>query len=354
MSAQTHRAEGRAGVRLWPWPTSTAVLATIASLVALFVIFAVIRATTDWPASEHEGWVVLGIALLSVVPIVLLILDVTARNSGQVSVLGVSLSFASASQEAATTVRTETLDANLGNDSADVIERSSLPVVVKALRSARDLDVTVVDLRAGATWWESRLFILVAGAAQRGRPSAIAFVGDGNGERRQFVGWAPPTALLRLHVASDEALATALRVARAENQQWAMGAPVPGITTAVDLPTGTRLFLPSEPDEVVDPEFAMELFLNRAIMTHANEALKRPVTVPRLLELYTPALITDHIAVGASDQEWIELLRAKHRQFFAVTSSGESLKTLVPREALVTALVTRLAESAADGGATRR
>lgn len=354
-------------VRFWPWGPRAAALTVPAALIVLLILLWALRAATGWPDDDDLGWVLLAILLLSLVPLILLLLEATVRNRGEVRVFGISFSFAAASQEAAAGVRSATLDENLGTDTVEAVGRTSLPVVMRALRRAHDSDVIVVDLRAGQTWWESRLFILVAGATRRGKPEALAFVGDSNGGPGAFLGWAAPSRLLELHLSAEPALAAAYALALAKTRRWEIGTPIVPATAGegpvswsrVEMPWKDSKARPPRPetmdlpfnfDQPSDPQFAFELFVNEAIETSDPGSYRRPVTIQRLRALYEPALVTDHIERGSADEEWMELFRRAHRRFFAITSQGR-LRALVPRDALLTALVLRLADTPPATGA---
>ncbi|MGC5225392.1 hypothetical protein ACPW96_22745 [Micromonospora sp. DT81.3] len=246
----------------------------------------------------------------------------------------------------------ETVDTNLTGDQSEPLVRTGLPAITAALRRSSESDVLVVDLRDGSTWWEGRLFILIAGAAYRSRPRAIAFVADLNGKRQQFIGWGSPSRLVDLHARKVPAFARALATASARIRQWEAGDPVFDLGEndaptwrSVQVPGAPPMGLPSHPDDLTDPRYAFELFL-AANIDPAREPLVRLVTRARLLELYEPSLITDHVPIGASDRDWATALRGK-REFFAVTSDGR-LESLVPRDALVSSLVSRLVEASED------
>src|SRR5262249_28819782 len=120
--------------------------------------------------------------------------------------------------------------------------------------------------------------------------------------------------------------------------------PAPARPPAVPNIAPQKLELPRFGQEVPDPAFAEELFLQKNL--DSSEELRRNVTIQRLLDLYEPDLVTDRVDVDANDEAWIALLRNGQRRFYALTS-GDVLKTLVPRDSLVAALVARLA--AQDG-----
>jgi hypothetical protein len=72
------------------------------SLLFLIALYGLARATLGWPSERYEGWLLLCILLLSLLPVFLLVLEMLASLGGSVEVPGgVRLSFASASLQAA-------------------------------------------------------------------------------------------------------------------------------------------------------------------------------------------------------------------------------------------------------------
>ncbi|MGW4873925.1 hypothetical protein [Streptomyces chartreusis] len=344
-----------ARLRLWPWSAKAAIFLAPVILVALVVTIAISSILAGWPQHRYDGPILLGIVLLSLLPVILLFVQTLAASnvSASIQLPGVSLSFAGASESAAVSVRTATLAENLDTPEDVPFAQTSLRSVLRALRRAHDSDVTVVDLRQGHTWWETRLFILVAGAARRDRPQVIAFVGDRNGRPGAFLGWASPSRLLDMHLSAVPALAEAYERARVEAMKWELGLPGPRLAPTgipyVTLPwDNTQFYLPSVVDERPDPAFAFELFLQQSLDQPSPEP-RQHVTVQRLMLLYEPVLVTDSIDAQADDSAWAQMLAASPRRFFAVTTAGQ-FKSLVPRDALIAALVARLVAARNEQG----
>lgn len=349
------RHEGEAAVRspesLWPWTAKAAVLSVPITLAAMLIAYGVLHATSDWPRPEFEGWILVAIAVGSAIPLLLLIIQALASIGGTIEGPGgVKLSFAAASSRAAAAVSTWTLAENLDMPAGEAQQLTGLPNILSALRQARRTDVTIVDLREGSTWWESRLFILVAAAARRRRPSAIAFVATINQRPRTFIGWGDPQALLEQHETLEPGYLTAHRFAAAATARWELGTPIPGTDQSVKLPwtvdgggEKARETLPQPTTGPADCAFAFELYLQQAceINVPVDEA-RRHVGRARLEELFDPVLVRDEVADDASDAEWIRFLTSHPHRFFALTSGGV-FKNLVPRDTLTAALLGRLA-----------
>jgi hypothetical protein len=364
MSVQTSRPSATQRAALWPWAAAWALAAVPTALVVLVVAEALLNRWTGVPGDSHQGWVLVGIVLLSVLPVLLLLLDNIASSGGSFQAPGgVKISFEAASARVAATVTSTTLSENLGTLGTEAANQSGMRSILRALRASERTEVTVVDLRDGHTWWESRFFILVASAARRRSNQALAVIATDNEQPRRFVGWADPMRLLELHLAAHPVLNLAFQRAEALHLQWQASLPNgPDVPAGVPTPLpgsrtppwgATQLWLPQPVDEPSDPEFGFELFLQQELenLAVAHPALRNTVTVNRVLELYRAALVTDSVDVGATIDEWVQLLNGPSRRFFALTSSS-AFRALVPRDALLAALVGTLvrAQTASNEG----
>ncbi len=71
----------RSADRLWPLKARTALLSVPVILLVLPGIVAVLRGTLGWPSNESEGVVLLGIIVLSLLPILLALIDLAIVGS---------------------------------------------------------------------------------------------------------------------------------------------------------------------------------------------------------------------------------------------------------------------------------
>jgi hypothetical protein len=350
---------------LWPWAAAWAVAAVPVALVVLLVGEALLSDWTGVPGDSHQGWVLLGIVLLSLLPVLLLLLDNLASSGGSFQAPGgVKISFEAASARVASTVTTTTLSENLGTVGTEAANQSGMRSILRALRASERTEVTVVDLREGHTWWESRFFILVASAARRRSNQALAVIATDSEQAHKFIGWADPVRLLELHLAAHPVLNLAFERAEASYLQWQVSLPnAPDVPPGVPAPVPTTrttpwgpavLTLPLLVDEESDPAFGFELFLQRELdnLAVSHPEIRNTVTVSRVLELYRAALVTDSVDVGASLEEWVQLLNSPSRRFFALTAAGE-FRALVPRDALLAALVGTLVRAQNPGDDSR-
>lgn len=352
-------------IDLWAWSGRSAIISVPVILATLLIIYGVLRGVAKWPDDRYQGWVLLGVVLLSLLPVALLMFGTLASRGGSLKLPGgVGLSFEGASNAAASTVRSTTLSENLDTPSSPALQSTKMRSVLRALRDASRSEVTVVNLRGGEVWWESRLFILIAGAARRSRPKAIAFIGERAGRSGVFLGWAPPSLLFAAHTAAVPKFRHAERIASAKALRWELGEPPPSDasqTVTLPWPATTvpadvskspvtlrqaTMGLPVTNDEPEsDPRYAYELFLQEILdsdhPSNDRELFQRHVSITRLRELYEAVLVEDQIDDQAKEDAWVKLLSSSPRPFFALTSN-DIFKALVPRDTLVTALITAI------------
>jgi hypothetical protein len=238
---------------LWPFGTRAAILSVPALLVALLTLIAVLRHVASWPLAQWEGWVLLAVVFLSVLPVLLIVLERLAATGGSIRIPGgLEVAFA-AVKSAAVTGATLTISGNLGAPPGVAVADSARTSIFEALREAVNSPIAVVDLIDGHAWWETRLLVLLSGASRLGRPRAIVFLATQATESRRFLGWAPPPDLLRAQIAAaprDE-MAAYYR-ARALAGQWALGhlnrrgsagpTPMGAATFNADSPSGSASF----------------------------------------------------------------------------------------------------------------
>jgi hypothetical protein len=316
-------------VRLWPYPEWAAFL--ISGLLLAGLLF--LHMHFKWPTPEEQGWILFAIVILGLLPVILLTVTFLASSGATLKGGGLELSFAHAVSQAASTVPTTKLSENLEPPETT----GQLSNVGSALRKSHDSDVTIVDLRAGQTWWESRLIILIAGAARRGHPAVIAFIGDRYGTSGSFLGWAEPDRLLQAQLDADPELKSFWRKASAKANQWDCGEPINNSIVRVQY---KRLALPAIKDHKPDPDFAFELFLQKELEGQPVNR-KTFVSSHRLLALYGTCLVTDSLDDTANDRQWARALTQRSHRYFALTSSAGTFDRLIPREMALSSLTAR-------------
>ena len=88
--------EAGSGFRLWPYRSRTALLASLILLLLLILALVGLRAADALAGDRISAWLLLGVVLVSLVPVFLILLDRVAESAGTVrGPGGVKVSFAS-------------------------------------------------------------------------------------------------------------------------------------------------------------------------------------------------------------------------------------------------------------------
>lgn len=72
--------------KLWPFKPRTSIAAAVLILFGLLLTLVILRVRLDWPSPESETAVLLGIVLLSLLPILLVLVDTMIERGGVVEI----------------------------------------------------------------------------------------------------------------------------------------------------------------------------------------------------------------------------------------------------------------------------
>ncbi len=171
--------------RLWPLQPRTSLAATLGCLLVLVTLAILLKTQFRWPGNEAESPLLIGVVLISIIPIALAIADIIIERGGIIQYGDMRLDFSTATRVAPVGVK---IPANIGARAVALTD-SDTAEILDALRQTVESEVAVIDLERGSAWWETRLLVLVAGAARLGTPKAIVFTATDHGRPRQFIGW---------------------------------------------------------------------------------------------------------------------------------------------------------------------
>jgi hypothetical protein len=212
--------------RFWPFRPQTSITATLVILIGLLLVSVILRALTNWPGENSETTVLIGILLLSLLPVLLSLVDVIIERGGVIEYRGVKIDFSKVQAGAVTGL---TVPANIGVPGQAVTD-SSTTQILDALRQATACELIVIDLEDGQAWWETRLLVLLAGAVRLRTPERVVFVGKDGGVDRSFQGWGVASKLLLSLLQAHPQYPPSYHRAMAAARQWEMVEPTgPGI-----------------------------------------------------------------------------------------------------------------------------
>jgi hypothetical protein len=309
-------------------------LVAILVLILLLAAWGLLRDVLHFDKVE-AGWVLLGIASLSVLPIVLLLLEGISAAGGTVKVGQVKVALTAAAGAQTLVLAPPNVTPS------PVIGDSGSGQIIDGLRRARTSKIVVVSLEDGHAWWESRLLILCAGAVRLGQPQVIVFTAMRQGKVDQFVGWGHPNDIQdRLLDANPDFLAardTAMGLAAAARQMHALGKEI------------SRYPKLAGKQSIVYPPSAsvrLNLFLEEQLLADAlapgeNET-HREIGLSRLKELLDPVLRNGYVDRTDPDAEWFRKALRSDEEYLAITDSGTYVG-LMTRAEVVTEVLLALA-----------
>jgi hypothetical protein len=309
MLEKTH-AGSTSAERFWPYGTRAAVLLVPLLLVLLLVAWGFARRPLHLETVK-PGAVLLGLVILSLLPLVLVLLEGLVSSGGSIEVgqVKVALTAAATAQPLVVATRNVTQGAHVGDSGSQQI--------IDGLQRAQLAKILVVGLEDGHAWWESRLLILCSGAVRLGRPEVIVFTASRRGKPDQFLGWGHPAQIqARLlqanpdyRVAYDKAIGLAIAV----RQQHGLGsAPNPTLVSK------QFIAYPNGPD-VLNP------YLEEQLVADALSSLETPpreIGIGRLEDLLNPVIHEGSVDRTDLDAEWFKKALRSDEEYVAVTDSG--------------------------------
>ncbi|MGW6058043.1 hypothetical protein [Streptomyces sp. NPDC055189] len=296
---------------------------------------------TKGPLSSNDlhPWWLVGSAVLGLLPVLLLVLS----SVQSVEAAGVRVAFdavQTAVRVAEKTTRT-TITENLGAPAGVNVMDSAGDTIITALKSATIGDVVIVDLGEGRDWWETRLLLLTSGAVRLGHPRAIVFTAVSATHPYRYLGWAPPSQLLRSHLTASVDLRQAYQ--RAHRQQLLASLALPDHEGGPErFPWQTPPDGPFPTPAGLEGDFAPERALMHQLGPLESPDTQRHVTVSRLNELFAAILHQESVDQDDPQRRWIDLILKSTADYFAVTTGHRRFVSLVPRRSAVNAVLLSL------------
>jgi hypothetical protein len=307
------------GFRFWPFGAKVAVLLTPALLVLLLVAWGIGRDRLHFD-SAPAGWVLLGIAVLSMIPLLLVVLEGIAASGGSIEVGTVKVALTSA----AVSLRTPIVPSNVTQQRGQPLTDSGSAQILDVLKDSATSDIVIVDLEDGHAWWETRLLILSAGATRLGRPRVVVFTAIQEGDHDRFVAWGRPRDLRDRLLGSDgtyrRAVDEANRLAIAARLGHAPAdAPNSSPPVAVNMPASKTQIVWGQ-DGSLNP-FLDEQLLADALGRREQEGA-RDINVDRLWSLFRPVLRASHVDTTERDEDWFRSALLHDDDYVAMTDAG--------------------------------
>ena len=338
--------------KLWPYKSSTAFAVSIMVLIASLFALAFAKANYSWPGKSIENTVLLGIFILSLLPIILRLVDVVAERGAVVQYKDLKIDF---SQVQKTAISGMTIPANIGVTGQPLVDSGSSAIlgIIGGMKS----DMAIIDLEEGEAWWETRLLVLLSGAVRHHQPKILVFVGKDGGVEKCFQGWGYarelPPILLKSHPKYQKIYYAVLAVAR----QWELVQPQgPNIQPSEPVwmgppPGQAPNLVGSHPWMAFDfntglpnKYFAEQLLASELGSQIEQVESPKTISIVRLEELFRPVLHKAMIdETWASERQLSEFFK-NDLEYMAVTRNGQ-FSSLIPRSAVLNMMVGKLVQN---------
>jgi hypothetical protein len=337
-------------LKFWPYKPRLTLAATAAALVGLLLATGALRALAKWPSEKSETVILIGVLLLSLLPIALALLDVIVDRGGRIKYGNVEIDFSRSKEKGTAGI---TVPSNIGVPGLPVTD-SATTQILDTLRQATTNDIVVVDLEDGQAWWETRLLVLLAGAVRLGKPDKLVFLGKDSSVSGQFRGWSYAVDLLPRLVAAHPQYARSLDSAWAAGRQWELVEPLD-----TPNPTDTTAPVPITP-KLISGRLALahswmafdaatglpnKLFAEQVLQSDLGQKLEMApctISVWRLEELFHPVLNRDSIDLSWPPERQLNAFLDSSAAFIAATQQG-TYSALIARAVLANEVLRSLA-----------
>jgi hypothetical protein len=328
--------------RLWPFSPRASLITAVVFLAGFLLLVGLLRTLAAWPSAQSESVVLIGILVLSSLPIGLALLDKIIDRGAVIEYAGLKLAFSQSRELGASGF---TVAANIGVRGTG-ISHSGTTEILNALRQATAHDVVIVNLEEGQAWWETRLLVLLSGAERLGKPNKIVFVGTDERKERQFQGWSHPQDLLPFLVKAHPQFERILYAVRAAVRQLA----VADSSQAPDYLSWQPLWGPlaieykrmaTNQGTLMPNELLAEQVLQSELVKNIEQPEGfRSINLVRLEELFRPVLHKDknYIDLSWPVDRQLDAFLGTDASFIAITQDGQ-YSALVSRLTLLNQLL---------------
>lgn len=317
--------------RFWPFTPKISIISAVILLISLLLITGTLHSTTGWPADTSSNTILIGVFLLSLLPVTLAILDIIIERGGTIGYGDLKIDFSKIQQSAYSGF---TVPANIGVRGEHVAD-SGTSNILDTLREATSSGVVVIDLEDGHAWWETRLLVLIAGADRLGKPDKIVFLATIEGREQTFVGWARPKELLQQLLKENPQYLKSFYASRAAARQWELVPPLEPVQpyNNYNIPPAqpwmqgalatNHTWMAFSTISGLPNELLTEQLLQHELGENIeNKGGAKHISMVHLDEVFKPILIKQQIDKSWTDEKQTSTLFSSEAAFIAITENG--------------------------------
>lgn len=315
--------------KLWPYENQLAFLAVPLVGLTFVMVFVAGQHWGVWHG-EMGGQTVIVVATISVLPLLLIVLDLFMLSGAVVDIKGVKLDFSKVQQpERAGGAQGFELPENAGVAGAVVSDTSPMSIQ-QTLSIGSEYRIVVANIKSGKAWWVTRLLVLCAGAVRTGSPDIIVFLGKKENVLDYFLGFGRPVDLLEA-ILGEQRYRERYDMAVLSTRQFLAYKEIRDLvpTPPLVVPAPAQRYVNQQEYLALGDEVAEQILLDQLgnqffSLKNTGSLEDEPdrITISRLNELFASCLYQDCIDLDAKDEEQIKQLFAAKGDYVALTRKG--------------------------------
>jgi len=331
--------------KLWPFSPRASLITAVVFFMGFLLLVGLLRTLAAWPSAQSESVVLIGILVLSLLPIALALLDKIIDRGAVIGYGGVKLAFSQSRELGSSGLK---VPANIGIR-GEAIPDTGTKSILAVLKDTTAHDIVIIDLEEGQAWWETRLLVLLSGAERRGKPGKIVFVGTDASKIQQFQGWSYARSLLPYLLNAHPQFPISWHAASAVANQLALMEPSQPLPPTGKLPLGPLAihyeWMATDSATGLPNELIAEQVLQSELVKKVEpQGGARSINLVRMEELFRPVLIKDRIDLNWPADRQLDAFLGTDAPFLAITQDGR-YSALVSRLTLLNQLLKPLLQS---------
>jgi len=274
---------------------------------------------------EVAGQTVLVVAIMSIIPLLLVVLDFFSLSGAVIDIQGVKLDFSKVQQQgrAGAGAQGFELPENIGVPGAIVTDSAPMSIQ-RTLNIGEKHGIVVVNVKSGNSWWVTRLLVLCAGAVRTGAPQVLVFLGKKENTPDYYLGYGKPADLLKAILNDKPGYRARYDKAMDVTKQFLAYKEIKDLVTTPNLimpPNIVRYATNPQylgQDEGVTEQILLDQMGNLFFDPAKPGSLEDPpdrITISRLNELFDSCLYRDCIDLDATNEEQLKQLFAAKGEY---------------------------------------
>lgn len=314
--------------KLWPYSRGLAIAAIPIILLLSVLIVIGFYEFFGWQEQEINRWVILLIAVISFIPLILVLLDFFASSRAVLDVRGIKIDFSNIDIDNPEFKRHPIgIPDNIGVKGPIISDTAPMDIL-SALNETIQSELAVINLGRGNSWWVTRLLALAAGAVRVDAPEAFVFIGDQENTPNHFLGWAKPGDVLEAVLQDKEQYKIRYQKSMRIAKQFELFRDPDLLPGGITLPNEVTRYTNDVRYTQSDENVAEQILLDQLALAYGYDdtgSLEEPpdrLTLGRLMELFGHCLYRQTIDLADHTESQIRSLIDSKTPFLALVNHG--------------------------------